>query len=503
MSDLKLYLKGVSTGYVNMLIINIIGLLLTPFVLKFVSKEEYALYYLSADILMWLSFAQLGVANSYNSLAAISFGNKNYNELGKLSSTAWSLQLLSSLVVLIVGIVLSFFVESFFKVKSTQTNVQLFFLIMVAGSVLMLMNQIYTSLLTSSKEVHISNRISIISVIPKVIFTILFLLIGWNLIGLAFANLISIIVPIVIMSYYVRKRYSFIEISIKGWTREHSKKLLYTGIWFSIGGLAGILILGLDRIVIAKVVSLELVAGYLITQKLFFLSDKVLSQVINVSRPFFGQLYGIQSFDKMKNLFDLFTKIAIFCSVFMALLIMIVNELFIDLWVGEEFYLGKIVTFFLAINFVIQFNLLPNRVILATTLYKLKSQNVLRVFEGIVNLVLSIYLGKLYGISGVIAGSIIASLLFSNIIFNFYCYKFFKINLVNTTSKLFLHYFLILILIVYFVADYFFYNPYLNLFVIVISISILTYYGYHLLLDIKNSGNINLSKFIPFKKQIT
>lgn len=477
-----------------MLVINLVGLLLTPFILKYVTKEEYALFYVAADLLMWLSLAQLGVSNSYNSMAAMTFGKKDYSELSKLSSTAWILQILSGIVVLILGFVLSFFVADFFDIKNTNSNVQVFFLLMVAGTAFTLMNQVYSALLTSAKEIHISNRISIVSVIPKVLFTIIFLLLGWKLFGLALANLLAVLVPIIISFFYVRKRYNNIEISLNNWSSDHAKKLLITGIWFSVGGVAGVLILGLDRIVIAKVVSLEVVAGYLITQKLFFLSDKVLSQIFNVSRPFFGQLYGQNSVEKMKVLYEMFTKIAIFFSVSAALIIMVVNETFIDLWVGKDFYLGKLITFWLAINFIVQFNLLPNRVLLATTLFQLKSQNLLRVLEGVVNFILSILLGKYYGISGVIAGSVISSFLFSNLVFNFYCDRFFKQNGVRTNLKIYLNYGLITILLFYFSVDIYFKSLQMNIVVFALIAFFLILYGYFLFQYIKKSGLINFSR---------
>lgn len=437
-----------------MLVINLVGLILTPFILKYVTKEEYALFYLAADILLWLSLAQLGVSNSYNSMAAMAFGKKDYTELSKLTSTAWGLQILSGFIVLIAGSILSFFVANFFDVKNTSTNVQVFFLIMVAGSAFTIMNQIYTALLTSAKEIHISNRISIISVIPKIIFTILFLLLGWKLFGLALANLLAVSFPIIISFFYVRKRFRNIEISFKNWTSEHTKKLLVTGIWFTVGGVAGILILGLDRIVIAKVVSLEVVAGFLITQKLFFLSDKVLGQFFNVSRPFIGQLIGKKQHTSIYELYSFYTKLSIFLSGFTASIIILINSYFVDLWVGIDLYSGDKITFWLSINFMLQFLLFPDRILLASSLYRVKTQALIRITEGTVNLGLSIYLGTILGITGVLLGSIISTVLFSNIYYKYLSNKYFKSNNVKSQPRNYLYYITILIIpLIYFLKD--------------------------------------------------
>jgi len=446
-SNIKSYIKGVGSGYINMLVINVVGLLLTPFILKYVTREEFAFYYVAADLLMWLSLAQLGVSNSYNSYAAQMFGAGKLKELSFLSSSAWGLQILSALTVIIVGFVLSFFVADFFEVDKSIKHVQLFFILLVIASAFTIVNQIYSALLVSAKEIHISNRISIISVVPKVILTVILIFAGWKLVGLALANLLAIIVPILISIFYVRKHFPDIKISLKYWSKEYNKKLLVSGLWFTLGGVAGILILGLDRIVIAKVVSLEIVASFLITQKLFFLSDKIFSQILNVSRPFFGQLYGKGSYQMMYNLYKFFTKFSIFLAVIAASFILLINEFFIKIWVGSELYAGEAISFWLAINFIVQFILLPNRVVLATTLHRLKWQNSLRVVEGVVNLSLSILLGKQFGIPGVILGSVISSLLFSNLIFNYYCDEFFRIHNIKLDNKIYFHYLMILLLI--------------------------------------------------------
>lgn len=439
-----------------MLIINIVGLVLTPFVLKYLTKEEFALFYIAGDLLMWLGLAQLGVSSSYNSRAAQLFGQKNEEDLKYLTSSAWGLQIVSSILILLAGIVLSFFVNSFFDVKDNAHQTQTFFLILVIASAAQVMSQVFSALLVSSKLINIDNRIRIVSVIPKIVFTVLFLLAGWKLVGLALANMIASITPIIISIYYVSKKFPQIPIKLKYWTRKHTGELLMNGIWFTIGGVAGILVSGLDRIVIAKVVSLEIVASFLITQKLYFLADKVLGQVFNVTRPYMGQLYGSGSYQRMYTLYKFFKRLSIFIAVLSAALIFLINDIFVKIWVGSELFAGQTVSFFIAINFILQFVLLPNRVILATTMHRLSWQNLLRVIEGVLNLTLSIVLGKIYGIPGVILGSIFSSLIISNVVFNFFCDELFKVNGLKTNSRLYLNYLLVTLIVpVYLITLYF------------------------------------------------
>lgn len=424
-----------------MLIINLVALILTPFILNYLTKAEFALFYVAGDLLMWLGLAQLGVSSSYNSRASQLFGKKNEEELKYLTSSAWGLQIGSSLLILIGGIILSFFVNSFFNVQDDPRQTQTFFIILVIASAAHVMSQVFSALLVSAKLINIDNRIKIVSVIPRVIFTVLFLLAGWKLVGLALANMIASLTPIIISIYYVGRKFPQIPIRLQYWTRKHTGDLLMNGIWFTIGGVAGILILGLDRIVIAKVVSLEVVASFLITQKLYFLSDKVFAQIFNTARPFMGQLYGSGSYKKLFSLYSFFLRLSILLAVAGGSAIFIINEEFVRLWVGKEFYLGDKISLILAVNFMVQFVVLPNRVLLATSMYKINWQAYARIIEGLANLGLSIILGKKFGVIGVVFGSIIPSIFFSNLLYNYYVWTFFRKYSIKQEAKIFLNYF--------------------------------------------------------------
>ena len=52
--------KSISSGYLLFFINNIVALFLTPYMLQFISKEEYGLYILCVDFLAWVSFLEFG-----------------------------------------------------------------------------------------------------------------------------------------------------------------------------------------------------------------------------------------------------------------------------------------------------------------------------------------------------------------------------------------------------------------------------------------------------------
>jgi len=94
--------------------------------------------------------------------------------------------------------------------------------------------------------------------------------------------------------------------------------------------------------------------------------------------------------------------------------------------VGPDFYLGDLLSLLFATNFVFQSSVLPNRVLLAATIYQPKAHSLIRLTEGLVNLALTVVLIRYFEEAGVLLASIVATTLFSAIAMNVLSQKFFK-----------------------------------------------------------------------------
>jgi O-antigen/teichoic acid export membrane protein len=61
MSRTHNYTKGLITGYAATFTTIAIGLWLTPFTLRFLDREEYAVFALASDLLMWMGLFDIGI----------------------------------------------------------------------------------------------------------------------------------------------------------------------------------------------------------------------------------------------------------------------------------------------------------------------------------------------------------------------------------------------------------------------------------------------------------
>lgn len=421
-----------------MLVNNLIGLWLVPYSLKYLTREEFSLYYIATDLMMWLSVVNLGTSSVFITRVAQVMGKAGdtTKEVLSLVNTAFFVQCFFALIAIVLGAAASLVLPLFFETGQYATEFQTTFLILSFSVGFTLIGQVFSGLLVASKQIHIDNLIQILLIIPRIVLTILLLHLGYGILALALVNLFVSFLGILIPYIRVRRRLAHLKIAIHFFQKKMVRDFLGNGVWFSIGGVAGILILNMDRFVIGNFIGLTLVSNFIITQKLYDIANKVISLTVNVSRPYLAQSFGLKDMNSMKSGYTALFILSLVISSILGSLIFIVNKYFISTWVGDGFYAGDEINLFMALNFILQSSVLPNRVISATTLFKIRLHAFIRLADGLTNLLLSILLAKTLGILGVVIASVVTTALFSNVALTILTQQFFKLNEMNFDKKL-------------------------------------------------------------------
>lgn len=417
-SDLKTFAKGITSGYAFTAISLLVSLWLVPFTLGFLTKPEYGVFAILTDLLGWLAMANLGITATYNSQAAQLLGKKDFNELSIVSSTTFFSQLFSVLLILFLGVFFVFKPEYIVPVQNTSENIQIVIGILVLNFAIMYLCQPFSLLLVADKQIHIDNYIKFGMLFLKTIITVVLFIQGFKLMSLAISSIIATSIFSLISFIRVKNSLPQVVFSIKLWQKNSFAFLLKNGIWFSLGGIAGLLIFRMDSYLIGKFINLEMVASYVITIKLYQIGEMVHQQFFNTTRPYFAQTYGEKNFVKLRKMYNIIFHTSFISAFIIGITILLLNQWFIGFWVGSSFYLGDTLNMLLCINFIIQIAVLPNRILLATSLYKIEIHNITRIFEGVLKYGLCFFLIVSYGINSIVCIGIICSLLLSNISLN-------------------------------------------------------------------------------------
>lgn len=239
------YLAGLFTGYLAIFSAVAVGLWLTPFTLRFLDREEYAIFALSGDIILWLSLLDLGTSAALRVQVAQLTGRPQLERLNRLVSTAFFMQLGVVILVAIAGAGIIQGFPSFFKVRPDLfVQAQQVVALLVLGCIATIATQIFSAILVAHQQIHIDNALQLLTLAIRTILTVLLLLWGWQLLAVALANLAS---KLVVAGLAVaRSFYSIPGLKIQ-WRLASKDTCLSVGklgLWFSLGGLAIIFIRG-------------------------------------------------------------------------------------------------------------------------------------------------------------------------------------------------------------------------------------------------------------------
>jgi len=424
MSTNNLFAKGIASNYLHFFIITLVGLWLTPFVLGYLSKEEFGVFAIFVDIIAWVKLIELtnGVLQSKLAQYYGANDNKNANEL---IISAFIAQSFVAVVVLLFCTFLSFNLDMIFANPLSITHLKEAFILVAIASAIDLIFQTNSSIISALKMFYLDNLINTVVFLFRVALVVVFLVNGLDILALAIANLITSLVSGALKYYRLKKLELSISWNLSYFSYEKLLFMFHNGKWFTLGALAGLMIFNVDRILTGKYLDLELVTVYIITLKLFDYADKFLSRFIGMLRPYMAELYAKEDFLKLRELYVFVDQSYSLILIAIGFFLMLINSVFIHWWIGEGFYGGDILTLFIFLNFSLQAMVMPKRALLASTLFEVKKQNLARLYEGVMNLALSLVLIHQFGLVGLVAASVIATLLGSNMTYALFTRKLF------------------------------------------------------------------------------
>ena len=408
------YIASVLTGYALISLAVVINLWLTPFTLRFLDRDEYALFVFSNGLLAWLVLLDMGMTMGLRSQAAQLTGRPDRLMMNRLASMAFFTQLIIALLMIMAGGAVAAFAPRVFHVRvDLQGQASLVLFLLALGMGINFATQSFSSLLFAHQQLHYDNLIHIALLVARTILTVVLLMSGWKVLSLAVANLVS--VSLFSLLSVVRAYLIVPGLSIS--RRFVSRALLWTDfkelhIWYAAGNTAGAAIQSMDRIIAARMVSLASVTTLALTGRAYELALMLLTPLTAAAQPAIGQLLGE---GKRAAAFDAYRQLCLLSTgagAVAALSLWSGNAAFVTRWVGAENYGGMALDALMMLNLVLFCWVMPNRMALIVAL-RARPQSLTRVAEGLLNLCLSVLLALRYGLVGIVAATAIASALTS------------------------------------------------------------------------------------------
>ena len=400
-------LKNIIYSFGNNILVLLLGFISRSVFLYCLSVDYLGVQGLFGDILNMLSLADLGfgTAMAYSMYKPLS--DKDYDKLAGLTTFYKKVYRLIALVVTFLGLALVPFLKYLVKLDNELPHLVLYYLLYLANSIASYLVIYKTCILSADQKEYVITKYTSIFNVLRTCAMIVVLLITRNYILYLCVQVLFTYISNFYISHLAEVQYPFIKKKV-----ELSKNET-RGIFSNIGSvflykISGVLINATDNTLISVIVG---TVGFYSNYTLVM--GKVAAVINTVFYSLTASLGNLVVKEDEKKRFEIYKSmqsVSTILSSFSFICVMCLIQDFIKVWLGNGYVLPYLVVIAMSINFYFSIILLPIWVFReATGLYR-KTRYVM-LMTAILNILLSILLGKMIGLAGIIFATSLSRLL--------------------------------------------------------------------------------------------
>lgn len=397
-------------GILSYFIILIVTFLSRKIFATSLGEEFLGLNSLFSNFVTMLSLPELGLStamlfflykpvaekNKEKICAFLNFYKKIYNWIG--------------LGITFVGIIFSFFLNIFVHSSINSVQIQIYFILYLLGTTVTYFYAYKKNILYADQQNRV---ISITHTVCKTLFEIIQMIIIFYSHNYIFYLILLIIFNFLenfYCSYYVNKTYKDLLIDKNILINSAEKKLLYKKIRdLLIQNISGFIVTFTDNLLISFFLNTVVVAIYsnyiLITTTL----KTIFSQIFSAFTTSFGNLYVTES---KEHSYDVYLKSQFFANWFVgftAIAFFSLIQEFITLWLGKQYLFDLNLVLIITIVYYVNCINVPSISVQNALGIHYMDKNIM-LLQSFINLVVSFILGSIMGVTGIMLGTIIATI---------------------------------------------------------------------------------------------
>lgn len=415
--------------------------------IKFLTAEYLGISGLFSNVLTVLSFAELGIgdAMTYAMYKPVKKDNRKLvNQLMVVYKKAYTG---IAVVVGAIGLGLSFFLSFIIaEPPDIPESLQLIFWLYVVNNMASYILTYKKSILIAYQENYIVSEVQQIASLIQQIAQMIVLCFTKQYILYLIIQILCTILNNIIISVVVKKRYPWInEKDGEELPQEVSKEIFKNVKALSISKIAGVVSNGSDNIIISKFVGLSSVGVASNYTMIINSLNGILWNGLSSLTSSFGNFNVDSMIGQRRKLFNELFLCSYWLYGFMTIGIITLANSFVQLWVGSNYLVPQgvvlalvLITYISGVNFPVY--------TYQSTLGMFDKMKIPYVLFAVFNILLSILLGKNWGLFGVYIATSITRLCTSEVSSGYYVYRYgLKLSPLKYLKK-YVIYFLILIL---------------------------------------------------------
>lgn len=377
--------------------------------IKYIGVEYLGINSLFANVLTLLSLADLGIVTAINISLYKPIAEKDYRTLaaiiGYFKKIYWGI----AAVITIVGIGLIPFLKYIVNMDQDIPHLYLYYIIMVCRNAFSYLFAYKSSIVNADQKSSTIDNITIWLTFVKTILEVIAIVVFKNFLAYLLVDVLFVVTRNLMVAYVANKQYPFIKEKVE--LNSEEKKNIRSNLFsLSLYKISFVALNGTDNILMSIMVGTIYVGMYSNYYSVSTNIEGILGLIFMALTPSIGNLVATS---KGKDVYRVFNQAQVasywISGVVCAGLTFLIQD-FITLWLGEGMLLDKYTVAAIALYQYYAICMRPVWIFREGTGMYRQIRYIMLITAGL-NIVLSIVLGKYFGISGILFATTISNML--------------------------------------------------------------------------------------------
>ncbi len=403
--------KSTASNLIGQAVILGTGFLLAPFVLRRIGATDYGLWILISSLTGYASVLEFGISTAVIKYVAEFRVKGKREEMHALVGTALSLYTVLGALAILFSVMVAFLLPRIINVPpSDYDKAAKLVLLAGVGLGISIPSTIIVGVLRGLQRFDLLNMLYIINTLLNAAATIAVLLLGWGVMGIAAAA-----IPVTILTqlpglWLIRRGDPQMRVGWRGARRDLVRTV--TGFSFSLFILqvSRQLQMRTDEIVIAGALPIASVTPYSFGRRLGEIPNQLANQFIRTLMPLASGLHAESDWVRLRAMYIASSRLAIAISAPIAAILTVLAPTLLTMWIGAEYAVYWPVVLLISMSSVAIISQYPAGAMLQG-MARHKILAVTSIANGVINLLLSLYLVRHMGIIGVALGTFVPAVL--------------------------------------------------------------------------------------------
>jgi O-antigen/teichoic acid export membrane protein len=409
-------LRGVFQGTASALVSRVLAILVSvisvPLTIGYLGSERYGAWVTIVSVVTFLSITDFGLASSLtNALGKAQAEDAHHVGQRLVSSTLLMLSLIALPMLVVASLVApQISAYLFAHLQSAEDQAEIASAVTIALSIFALNLPLLVNarVLAAYQESALANLWTTIGNLGNLIVLLVVIWfrggLPWLVLGsFGFGLLVNVVCAVWLFGFYK----PWLRPKLAGVDRVLMQSLFSDGWKFSVIGASWMINWQMDNMVIAHFLGATEVTPYAVTFSLFAIATGLQTLAYPSLWPAYTEAFAQRDYDWIRRTLRSNFKFSFFTTIAIVGLLTIFGSRIILLWAGPAAVPPFSVIIWMALWRLIYSTLLVGSCLL-NAIGRLKGMTIYGTVTAILNLTLSILLAQTYGITGVIAGTVIA-----------------------------------------------------------------------------------------------